>query len=116
MAKGRQPSEGNQKAPYERRASGDPADYPEIMTTAQVADMLGINLQTVQRLAKPGRIPAHRLPGTRRGEYRFFKSEVLDWLRSQTHELPEDVEEKPAPRKKAAARRKTTVRGRTAGR
>ena len=42
-------------------------DYPPVMNTAQVAEMLGLpSTKTVQVLVRKGRLPAHRLPGVRR--------------------------------------------------
>jgi excisionase family DNA binding protein len=54
-------------------------DYPEVMDSAMVAEMLGMNVQIVRRMAREGEIPAYRLPGGR--TFRFFRTEVLDWLR-----------------------------------
>ncbi|NND01212.1 MAG: helix-turn-helix domain-containing protein [Acidimicrobiia bacterium] len=56
------------------------ADYPQVLDTAMVADMLGMNVQVVRRMAREGTIPAYRLPGGR--SFRFFRDEVLDWLKS----------------------------------
>lgn len=55
-------------------------DYPNVLDTAMVADMLGMNVQVVRRMAREGTIPAYRLPGGR--SFRFFRDEVLDWLKS----------------------------------
>jgi excisionase family DNA binding protein len=55
-------------------------DYPQVLDTAMVADMLGMNVQVVRRMAREGQIPAYRLPGGR--SFRFFRDEVLDWLKS----------------------------------
>ena len=57
-----------------------PEDYPQVLDTAMVAEMLGMNVQVVRRMAREGEIPAYRLPGGR--SFRFFRDEVLDWLRS----------------------------------
>jgi excisionase family DNA binding protein len=56
------------------------ADYPQVLDTAMVADLLGMNVQVVRRMAREGTIPAYRLPGGR--SFRFFRDEVLDWLKS----------------------------------
>jgi excisionase family DNA binding protein len=45
-----------------------------------VAEMLGMNVQVVRRMAREGSIPAYRLPGGR--SFRFFRDEVLEWLKS----------------------------------
>ena len=67
-----------------------PEDYPQVLDTAMVAEMLGMNVQVVRRMAREGEIPAYRLPGGR--SFRFFRDEVLDWLRS----FPVTVEEEDA--------------------
>ena len=65
-------------------------DYPPVMNTTQVAEMLGLpSIKTVQVLVRKGRIPAHRLPGARR--YWFLRDEIVDWLRSDaTRVTPAD--------------------------
>ena len=52
------------------REDSNPADFPQ----------LGMNVQVVRRMAREGTIPAYRLPGGR--SFRFFRDEVLDWLKS----------------------------------
>ena len=54
-------------------------DYPQVLDTAMVAEMLGMNVQVVRRMAREGAIPAYRLPGGR--SFRFFRDEVLEWLK-----------------------------------
>ena len=53
--------------------------YGPIVTSAQVCELLQVTPQTVQRLAREGRLPAHRLPGSRK--YLFFLDDVLDLVR-----------------------------------
>lgn len=65
-------------------------EYPQVLDTAMVADMLGMNVQVVRRMAREGQIPAYRLPGGR--SFRFFRDEVLEWLRGFPV-APEGVEE-----------------------
>ena len=56
-------------------------DYPLVMNTTQVAEMLGLpSIKTVQVMVRKGRIPAHRLPGARR--YWFLRGELLAWVQS----------------------------------
>lgn len=55
-------------------------DYPQILDAAQVAELLGMNVQMVRRYAREGRIPAYKLPGGR--TFKFFRDEVLDWVKS----------------------------------
>ena len=74
-------------------ATGDqqnPENYGPILTTAQVATLLDLNPQTVQQMAKDGRLPAHRLPGARK--YLFFQQDVIDFLRGHAVQ-PETVSE-----------------------
>lgn len=52
--------------------------YPPILTTAQVAELLGLNVRTVMAMANDGRLQASRLPGSRK--YHFFLENVLDAL------------------------------------
>jgi excisionase family DNA binding protein len=52
--------------------------YPPILTTAQVAELLGLNVRTVMAMANDGRLEASRLPGSRK--YHFFLENVLDTL------------------------------------
>lgn len=66
------------------------ADYPEVMDSAMVAEMLGMNVQIVRRMAREGEIPAYRLPGGR--TFRFFRNEVLDWLRGFPVVADEDAD------------------------
>ena len=54
-------------------------EYPEVMDSAMVGEMLGMNVQVVRRMARDGEIPAYRLPGGR--TFRFFRAEVLEWLK-----------------------------------
>ena len=50
--------------------------YPPIMTTADVADMLAMNVQEVRRLTRDGRLPARRIGKA----YRYFRDELVLWL------------------------------------
>lgn len=52
--------------------------YPPILTTGQVAELLGLNVRTVMAMANDGRLEASRLPGSRK--YHFFLENVLDTL------------------------------------
>ena len=61
-------------------APNDMDGYPPVMDAAMVGELLGMNVQMVRKYAREGRIPAYRLPGGR--TYRFFRDEVIDYLRS----------------------------------
>ncbi len=68
--------------------------YPPLLTTAQVGELLHIGARTVLTMAADGRLRASRLPGTR--QYNFFRDDVirvLDQNMVQPGEL--DVDEAP---------------------
>jgi excisionase family DNA binding protein len=65
-------------------------DLPPILDAAQVADLLGMNVQMVRRYAREGRIPAYKLPGGR--TFKFFRDEVFDFVRAHPV-VPDDVDE-----------------------
>lgn len=64
------------------------ADYPPILDAAQVADLLGMNVQMVRKYAREGRIPAYRLPGGR--TFKFFRDEIFEFVRQ--HPVNADAE------------------------
>ena len=59
--------------------AGHADGYGPVLTTVQVAELLDLTPQTVQQMAKDGRLPAHRLPGARK--YLFFLDDVLSFVR-----------------------------------
>lgn len=67
-------------------------DFPPVLDAAMVAELLGMNVDTVRRLSREGVIPAHRVPGGR--TFKYLKDEVLAWLRAQPAHNPkeEDVD------------------------
>lgn len=64
-------------------------DYPPILDAAQVAELLGMNVQMVRRYAREGRLPAYKLPGGR--TFKFFRDEIYDFVRS--HPVVEQSED-----------------------
>ena len=50
-----------------------PADPQELLTSAEVATMFGVDRRTVVLWAKRGRLPALRTPG---GQHRFRSMEI----------------------------------------
>ena len=64
--------------------------YPPVLDTEMVAELLGMNVQVVRRLAREGQIPSYRLPEGR--TYRFFRDEVLEWLRGFPVHADTDVD------------------------
>lgn len=59
----------------------DGEELPPVLDAGQVARLLNLNIDYVRKLSRKGVLPAHRLPGGR--TFRYFKDEVLDWLRDQ---------------------------------
>ena len=57
----------------------DGGNLPPILDAAQVADLLGMNVQMVRRYARQGRLPAYKIPGGRK--IKFFRDEVFEFLR-----------------------------------
>ena len=55
-------------------------EYPPILDAAQVAELLGMNVQMVRKMAREGRLPAYRLPGGR--AFKFFRDEILDFVKA----------------------------------
>ena len=66
-------------------------DYPPILDAAQVADLLGMNVQMVRKYARENRIPAYRLPGGR--TFKFFRDEIFEFLRAHPVSAEEIDEE-----------------------
>lgn len=58
----------------------EPSELPPILDAAQVADLLGMNVQMVRRYAREGRLPAYKLPGGR--TFRFFRDEIFEFLKA----------------------------------
>jgi excisionase family DNA binding protein len=71
-------------------ATGEGGDeFPEVLDAGQVARLLNLNTDYVRKLSRQGVLPAHRIPGGR--TFRYFKDEVLTWLREQpVHHTPTD--------------------------
>jgi excisionase family DNA binding protein len=85
--------------------------YPPILTTAQVGELLGLNVRTVMVMANDGRLPASRLPGSRK--YHFVLEDVLATL--ARHRIEPEA---PAATTRRASKASPTTKGaaaRTAG-
>ncbi len=52
--------------------------YPPILNTAQVAELLDLNPRTVLNMAGDGRLPASRLPGSRK--FHFLLEDIITTL------------------------------------
>lgn len=69
------------------------------LTVAQVAELLHVSTKTVFNMTKNGRLPARRLPGTRR--YLYVRQEILelvDQYRTDTGAVDADAHEETAER------------------
>lgn len=70
-------------------------DFPPVLDTAMVAELLDMNVDTVRRLSREGVLPSHRVPGGR--TFKYLKDEVLEWLREQpAHNPPLEEQEQNA--------------------
>lgn len=86
--------------------------YPPVLTTAQVGELLHIGPRTVLAMAADGRLKASRLPGTR--QYNFFREDVIrvldqNLVRPGDMDVDEAAEEAVAeelPAKAAVRRRR----------
>ena len=77
-------------------AGANPSDYPPVLDSAMVAELLGMNIDTVRRLSREKVLPAHRVPGGR--TYKYLRDDVLEWLRQQPADNPrehDDVRQRP---------------------
>ena len=52
---------------------------PHLLTARELADVLGLSVETILRWVRQGKLPAIRLPG---GAIRFREDEVEGWLQS----------------------------------
>lgn len=69
-------------------------EYPPVLTTAQVSQLLNVGPRTVLSMAADGRLKASRIPGTR--QYNFFRDDVIRVL---AHYMvsPDEIEVDDAP-------------------
>ncbi|HVR31737.1 MAG TPA: helix-turn-helix domain-containing protein [Acidimicrobiia bacterium] len=70
----------NTSADASGNTSANTEDLPPILDAAQVADLLGMNVQMVRKYAREGRLPAYKLPGGR--TFKFFRDEIFETLRA----------------------------------
>ncbi len=63
-------------------------DYPPILDAAQAAELLGMNVQVVRKMAREGQLPAYRLPGGR--TFKFFRDEIIDFVKAHPVEPVRD--------------------------
>ena len=84
-----EPASGRRRRPTSEAqpSLGRPED--DLLTTAQVAQMLHVSPQTVGRLVKSGSLPAHRIPGTR--QLLFWRHQIAE-LVNANRVLPDDAD------------------------
>lgn len=56
-------------------------DFGDLLGVEDVAQLLGVHLDTARRYVREGVIPASKLPGTRR--YYIIKADVVEAIRSR---------------------------------
>lgn len=71
---------------FEQILDGYRDRYPPTLTTAQVAEMLGTSPGEIRAMATNGEMPAYRWGR----KYRFFRDEVIAWLRDHATVAPDE--------------------------
>jgi excisionase family DNA binding protein len=61
------------------------------LTLEQVAELLHVSPKTVFNMTRDGRLPARRLPGTRR--YLYVRREIIDLVEQHRTDVPASAEE-----------------------
>jgi excisionase family DNA binding protein len=61
-----------------------PFRFEPLLDTQQAAALLGIHPKTLQKLARSGKVPSHRIGDL----WRFRASELDIWLRTGVHSAP----------------------------
>jgi excisionase family DNA binding protein len=70
-------------------------DWPPILDAAEVAELLGMNVQMVRRYAREGRLPAYKLPGGR--TFKFIREEIIEFLKQHPAVAAESVRSASEP-------------------
>jgi predicted site-specific integrase-resolvase len=55
------------------------------MDPRAAAEFLGLDVKTITRWARQGYVPAHPLGEGKRKFWRFFESELIEWLAAKTN-------------------------------
>ncbi len=76
---------------------------PPVLTTQEVSELLNLNVRTVLAMAQDGRLPAHRLPGSRKIQY--LTTEILATVASSglAERADDQAAERPVPPKSTPA-------------
>jgi PTS system nitrogen regulatory IIA component len=53
--------------------------YPPVLTSSEVAELLTMSIQEVRRLTREGHLPARKIGKA----YRYFRDEIVAWLDTQ---------------------------------
>ena len=59
----------------------------EWLTTAEVAELIGVSRQTVTQMIRDGRLPARAIESGSRVIYRVRRSALTEWARRHTRDL-----------------------------
>ena len=70
---------------FQERRRAQELGFELPLTTEEAADYVGFHPKTVARMARRGEIPAHPVSGTRRKTWRFYPSELDEWLHAKVH-------------------------------
>src|SRR3954452_17998300 len=65
-----------------------PFDAPEVLSPAEVADLLQVEDSVVEDLAEAGELPGRKIGG----EWRFSRTAILEWLGAAADETEEEEE------------------------
>jgi excisionase family DNA binding protein len=57
------------------------------MTPREAGEFLGFDVKTITRWARQGYLPAHPLGEGKKKYWRFFESELREWLASKSNRL-----------------------------
>ena len=69
-----------------------------MMTTKQVAELMGVDGETVRRKARAFRVPCHNLTHRKKGESYYFERQIIErWLELGQ---PSVYDNPPRPRRK----------------
>ena len=62
------------------------ADVDDIITTSEAAEIIGVTAREVRRKASEGTLPAFRVEGAAREEWRFYRTDVVNYLQQRDEE------------------------------